>query len=126
MTEKASENSLKTEVQEALVKYKPERPYKERKYKPYKKGFPDLCGSCKCYYKELHGRGLVKTELPVTCKGHIADSYRDLEEEDFDSPEEFTEVLVMSDPVSWAYAKLNWQARFYQEEMMSCLAGDTP
>jgi len=108
--------------QEAQKKYTPERPYKERKYKTYGKGFADLCGNCKHYYKNINELGLTETEFPVKCQGHINDTIAWIEEDDFDDPEEYDDVLIMHDPVAWAYSKFGWQARWYQQDMQSCTA----
>jgi hypothetical protein len=118
----------KIHAKDMLIKYVPERNYKDRKYKPYKKGFPDLCGHCKSYYKNIHEIGLTTNAFPVECKGHILDPIKELRVDDFDNEEEYQEVITMIDPVSWAYKMfpddkgVGWAARWYQEELATCTA----
>jgi hypothetical protein len=99
-----------------------ERNYKKTDYVPMKKGFSDLCKNCKHYYKNLHERGVAKTDKVPTCKGHVFDLIKDISEKDFDTIEEYEATLVTADPVSWAARYFGWEARWYQEEMMSCTA----
>lgn len=113
-------------AEERLLKYIPERDYEARNYEPYGAPWPDLCKNCKHYYKNIHEKGLTKKEFVPKCYGHVAENMAYLEEEDFDSTDEYEEALIILDPVSWAYkmfpddAGAGWAARWYQEEIMSC------
>lgn len=115
-------------AKDMLIKYVPERDYKSRNYKSFGKGFSDMCGSCKHYYKDIHEIGLTSSEFPINCKGHILDQLNSLKEDDFDNEEEYEEVRTMYDPVAWAYKMFpdengdGWRARWYQEELGSCTA----
>lgn len=119
---------FKNEVEENLTKYIPERPYKDREYKPYLEGWSDLCGSCEHYYAHIHSKGLTQIEFPPECTRHILDPIKALKVDDFESTEEYQELLMIADPVTWAYSKFaddagnGWRARWYQEEIMSCTA----
>jgi len=101
-------------------KYIPERNYMSTSYKPFSAGFKDLCGHCKHYYKDLHNLKLTNKDFIPTCKGHVLDEFKSLRAEDFDNPQEYDELLINADPVSWALKNFNWEARWYQEEMLSC------
>jgi len=112
-----------TEADHILVKkYIPERDYKSRDYKPYGGPFEDLCGHCNLYYDIVHKEGASEFAFPPECKGHILDEFKGLNKEDFATEEEYDDLLVTMDPVSWMYKNFGWEARWYQEEMMSCTA----
>lgn len=104
-----------------LAKYFPEREYEDRDWKPYGKPFADLCGNCEKYYNFLHNKGLKQTPDVPVCKGHISSRFDNLTPDDFEE-EEYVDFITSADPVSWALATFNWEARWYQEEMMSCTA----
>lgn len=111
-----------------LLKYIPERDYKARNYKEFGGPFPDLCKNCKHYYAHIHERGLTKDPFPPTCQEHVADVFKDISVDDFETEEEYNQLMVLSDPVAWAYQMFPddsgepWMARWYQEEIMSCTA----
>ncbi|RMG66894.1 MAG: hypothetical protein D6710_11975 [Nitrospirae bacterium] len=105
-----------------IVQYIPERDYEARNYRPYKKGFKDLCAHCDEYYCELKKKNLVSQDFKISCDRHIAEAYKDIGPDDFDTEEEYTFFKITSDPVAWAYYNLDWEARWYQEEMLSCTA----
>ena len=71
---------------------------------------------------------MTRKEFPPNCHGHIVDETEGLLASDFESEEQFNEVLILSDPVAWAFSKFpddsgaGWAARWYQEEIMSCTA----
>jgi len=102
--------------------YVPERDYLARGYKPFGKGFSDMCGNCESYYAKLYKKGLTDRPFPPNCSKHIAAPLALLKEEDFDSAEEYPKALVTLDPISWAVMQFGWEARWYQEEMLSCTA----
>ena len=114
--------STATDSNDQMKKYHPERDYAGRGYKSFGKPFDDLCGNCDRYYKNVHDLGLTNFAFPPECKGHILAQFDDLEEDDFDSEEEYAELLVNSDPVSWASYYFGWDARWYQTEIMNCTA----
>lgn len=104
---------------EGFVKYIPERDYKSREYEPFGQPFKDLCKNCDQYYNLLNAKGLVKG-FPIQCKRHILTEYKGIVESDFADAAEYEELLINADPVSWAYAKFGWEARWYQNELMDC------
>lgn len=113
---------INVDPKEGFQKYIPERNYAAREYRPLLEGFDDMCKSCELYYLMLEQKRLTGKPFVPVCKRHVLDEFKDLEADDFDSQEEFDEILINIDPVSWAYKNFNWQARWYQEEMMSCTA----
>ena len=116
-----TENKEQDERQ-ILKKYIPERDYESNDWRPFGKPFDDLCGNCEHYYKKLFNLGATPKEFMPSCSRHILDEFRDLTAEDFDDEDEYTELLINSDPVAWAYNKFGWKARWYQEELLSCTA----
>jgi hypothetical protein len=50
----------------------------------------------------------------------VLKEFSELIPSDFPSEEEYYEFMINADPVAWARAKFNWEAYWYQEEMMSC------
>lgn len=104
---------------DSLAKYFPERNYEERDYKPYGKPYKDLCGHCSEYYKFIYEKGLKKTSDVPKCLGHITKQFDFISKDDFEE-EEYTDFVIASDPVTWAYHMFGWKARWHQEEMMSC------
>jgi len=103
-------------------KYIPERDYKDRDHEPFREGVPDMCGSCKHYYKNIHAKGMTDVEFPPNCQGHVTDPIQFLEKDDFKTEEDFTNAMISMDPIAWAIQELGWEARWYQEEMLSCTA----
>jgi hypothetical protein len=103
-------------------KYVPERDYTANGHRPFGRGFPDMCGNCKGYYQDLYKRGLTSTPFPPNCRGHVTEPIKHLEEEDFATADDYEKAKVSLDPVAWAIAELDWDARWYQEEMLSCTA----
>ncbi len=103
------------------AQYVPERDYISNNYQPMgkKEGF-DLCGSCIEYYNDLHDRGLTETPFPPNCSKHVLAPLRYLRREDFETEEEFQSVRLSFDPIAWAAAEMDWEPRWYQEEMLSC------
>jgi hypothetical protein len=108
---------------EIRLKYVPERDYENRGWKPYQKPYSDLCKNCKHFYKNLKEEGKTTKDFPPSCEGHILEKFEGITQEDlgFDD-DEYQELLLSSDPVSWAMHHFGWEARWYQEEMMSCTA----
>jgi len=106
-------------------RYIPERDYRSTGYKPFGKGFDDLCGHCEVYYQLIHAKGLTKKPFMPVCNKHVLDEFKTLKAEDFASPEEYEELMINADPVAWAVKNFAWEARWYQEEMMSCWSGST-
>ena len=106
----------------SVSKYMSERDYVGREYKPYLEVPPDMCGSCELYYKNVFDKNLAKKDFPPKCNRHILEEFKDLKPEDFDEEEEYNNLIINADPVAWAYKNFGWEARWYQEEMMSCTA----
>lgn len=102
--------------------YIPERPYKENGMQAFGKPFDDLCGNCEVYYSMLHSRGITKSQFPIKCKKNVLAELNQLKSDDFESKEEYDELIIQADPVSWAYFYFGWEARWYQEEMLDCTA----
>lgn len=104
------------------MKYIPEFNYPERDFKPFgKPPSDDMCGQCTAYYKMLYENGLKDTPDPPHCQRHILDSINKLSVEDFDGDEEaLKETQILLDPVAWAHQEFEWEARFYQEWLLSC------
>jgi len=106
--------------EDALVKYIPENDYESRDFKPFYSLSGDMCTRCKAYYSMLHEKGLTKYPFPPNCSGKVLDSTISVTEDDFDTLEDYENYIIASDPVSWAYRYLGWEARWYQEEILSC------
>ena len=102
--------------------YVGERDYRTSDYAPFKRGFSDICKNCKHYYKNLNDRGVISKDFPAKCKGHVFELIDGVTEKDFEDPQEYEQTLLTADPVSWAARYFGWEARWYQEEMMSCTA----
>lgn len=102
--------------------YIPERDYIKRDYKPFGKPFDDMCGHCEQYYAMLYKKGMTDRPFPPNCKKHIAEPLQHIKPEDFDTDEEYMKAVVALDPISWAVMQFGWEARWYQEEMLSCTA----
>ena len=102
--------------------YIPERNYISRNYKPFGKPFDDMCGHCEMYYSGLFEKGMTDRPFPPNCKKHIAEPLKHLIPSDFDTEEEYSKAIVSLDPISWAVMQFGWEARWYQEEMLSCTA----
>jgi replicative DNA helicase len=109
------------EHKEKLSKYVPERDYAYRGYNPFGGPFLDLCKNCDLYYEMLNKKGLTKKKFPPSCSRHIANQFDDIDLSDL-TEEEHAELIVASDPVAWAYQMFGWEARWYQEEILSCTA----
>jgi hypothetical protein len=107
---------------ESAPKYLPERDYKSSGYKPYNKCMPDMCNNCDLYYQKLYDNRLVLSPKTPACRRHVLDELRAITEADFENKEEYEDLIINADPVSWAYKHFGWEARWYQEEMMSCTA----
>ena len=120
MSEEKQESIGKLGV--SVSKYISERDYVGREYKPYLEVPPDMCGSCELYYENVFEKHLSRKAFPPKCKRHVLEEFRDLKPEDFDDEEEFDNLIINADPVAWAYKNFAWEARWYQEEMMSCTA----
>lgn len=105
----------------SVERYIPERDYKNRDYKPYNKAFSDLCKNCKHYYKNIHDKGMTKKEFPPHCHGHVLEALNFIKQDDF-TEDEFADLSINMDPIAWAYKTFEWEARWYQEEILSCTA----
>ena len=117
--------SQESTASSALAKYIPERDYLSSNYRALGRSDIDICVRCEDYYAKLFEKGLTKSLLPPRCTKHILSDIALISEEDFDDPEDYETFAIAADPVAWAYKYFSWQARWYQEEMMSCLRGDT-
>jgi intein/homing endonuclease len=132
MAEESKEKAeLEGSTKKSLLKYQPERDYESRNYKSFGGPWPDLCKSCKHFYARIHDNGLTKKEFPPSCNGHIVETTQFLDQEDFETEDDYVEALLTLDPVAWAYDMFpddqgaGWAARWYQEEIMSCQNGST-
>jgi len=115
-----TEESTSVYNQDSLAKYISERDYTGINYSPFGKPQEDLCSSCEAYYKILHNKGLTKKPFPPNCSKHILDYTKSITADDFETEEEYKEFIIASDPVLWAKYYFNWEARWYQREMMYC------
>lgn len=104
-----------------MTKYIPERDYVKHGWKPVKKGPDDLCGSCEAYYKNLYDQKITKTPFPPSCSKHVLEPINKLKASDFESEEEFEFARISLDPVAWAAYELEWDLRWYQADVLSCL-----
>lgn len=103
-----------------MTHYIPENNYPETNYSPIKEFKDDLCTRCERYYKGLFDSGLTKSPFPPRCEKHIQNRVMGLQETDFADQQEYQEALILSDPISWAQGEFGWEARFYQNDMLSC------
>ena len=102
--------------------YTPQRDYKSINHQPFGCGVKDICKDCKDYYKDQYEKGLVDSPDTPRCEGHVTEPIQSLSVDDFDSEDQFYEAQVLLDPVSWALKELSWEARWYQDEVLSCTA----
>lgn len=112
-----------------FVSYIPERPYEETHIvgtvmglKPLGKICKHICDSCDLYYDKLHNAGLKNSPDTPRCDRAVFDLYEGLTAEDMGSEKDLEDFMTSSDPVVWAYNEFGWEARFYQEEVLSCTA----
>ena len=103
-----------------MSKYIPENNYLETKYTPVKGFQEDLCKRCEDYYQSLYDKKLIKTPFPPTCSKSAARKPLGISQSDFETEEEFLEASILLDPIAWAKAELDWEPRFYQEDMIYC------
>jgi hypothetical protein len=115
-----SEETPAQELQTA--RYVPEFDYKGQNYTPIGAPPKDICAHCRDYYCKLHKNKICRKKFPIKCHGHVLDEFADLQVEDFASQEEFDEVQMLADPVTWAQHAFGWEARWYQEVALSCTA----
>lgn len=123
--EQEPEVTAEEKVKTSLVKYIPEKDYQSVNYTAIGPSPTSICTRCIDYYDKLYNVGLTKKKFPPNCKGHILEDLKYISETDFDLPEDYEAYKISADPVAWAYRYFAWEARFYQEEMMSCHLGDT-
>jgi len=100
--------------------YKPENNYLETNYTPVKGFQKDLCTRCEEYYDGLFQAGITKNKFPPNCTKSAGNASLELDPADFDTLEEFQEAAVLLDPIAWAKMELDWEPRFYQEDMIYC------
>lgn len=108
--------------------YIPERDYKAHGRHLYGtvKGFKaigptadNICDSCVKYYLNLHKRGLKNNPNTPACRGHTTKIYDDIIDQLED--ERSRDLLrLSSDPVAWSYSEFDFEARFYQNEVLDC------
>lgn len=103
-----------------MSKYIPENNYLETNYTPVKGFTTDLCTRCEAYYKSLFDQKITKNPFPPNCTKSAGNSSLILDPGDFDTIEEFQEAAVLLDPIAWAKMELDWEPRFYQEDMIYC------
>jgi replicative DNA helicase len=103
-----------------MSQYIPENNYLQTNYTPIKGYHDDLCTRCENYYAHLLESGLTKVKFPPRCEKHIQNRILGLTEKDFSNEQEYQEAIILSDPISWAQGEFGWEARFYQNDMLSC------
>tara|TARA_R110002074_G_scaffold402324_1_gene607019 strand:+ start:52244 stop:54064 length:1821 start_codon:yes stop_codon:yes gene_type:complete len=103
-----------------MSQYIPENNYLETKYTPVKGFTNDLCTRCETYYKGLFDKGLTKKPFPPNCSKSAGNASLILDPSDFDTVDEFQEAAILLDPIAWAQKELDWEPRFYQEDMIYC------
>lgn len=111
--------------------YIPEIDYEALGYKAIKGRDEHFCTSCVNYYKMLYNKGVTKRKFPfryqkengkqvITCSFDKRADEDFIKRSEFDTDEDYEEAIKTVDPVRWAYAELNWKARWYQEEILRC------
>lgn len=103
-----------------MSQYIPENNYLATKYAPVKGFTEDLCTRCEKYYQGLFDKGITKTPFPPKCNKSAGNQSLALDPADFETIEEFQEAAVLLDPIAWAKMELDWEPRFYQEDMIYC------
>lgn len=102
-------------------KFKHEFPYRETNYtKLGNRSSSDMCKSCIEYYDHLFNAGITKERFPIKCSSHVMNSLGNLDQSSFTTEEEYIEALTVADPVTWALDEFGWEARWYQEWVLSC------
>lgn len=116
--------------------YRPELDYESRNYKPFgvPTGFKKLdgteqrkwpgehfCDRCVHYYKSLKADGIIQ-QWPMVCQWDKATHFSKIPQETRDqmTVEEQAIVEQSMDPVIWTRDVLNWDADWYQAEMLRC------
>lgn len=113
--------------------YVAELPYAENNYQPLHGRQNHFCQDCHSYYNTLYEDGLTKRPFPFrytypdgrkafTCTFDKRLDKEYVRRENFDSDEDYEEAILSVDPVTWAYAELGWEPRWYQEEILCCTA----
>lgn len=96
--------------------------YPANGYKPFGyRNSSEMCRSCIDYYQELYDKGLTSSPFPIQCNKHILESVDQVDPNKFESEEEYTRALELIDIITWAYDEFGWEARWYQEWVLSCL-----
>lgn len=103
-----------------MAKYIPENDYYSRDFKPFKGFDEDMCTRCENYYAKLYKEGLTTIPFPPSCTKHVQSSLMYVKEEDFSTPTEYMDALVLMDPIAWAESEFGWKPRWYQKDMLSC------
>jgi len=99
--------------------YMPMDDYKANGYKPIIKRDCHFCKKCVNHYKDMYDSGLTSEPFMPTCEGDYRLLAKKLESSDL-SDEEKEHYKVIQDPVAWAKFEFDWEARWYQQEIMRC------
>jgi hypothetical protein len=120
----------------ADVRYFPEIDYAGRNFEPIGKRISktgiaeddiiigpveDLCTRCINYYKNLGARNVID-KWPIKCMGDRSKKIETMDPVVLASLDEDERAVLVStlDPVVWAKKYLNFEARWYQADMLNC------
>lgn len=101
--------------------YIPLDDYPARNYKPIGgRGDSHFCDLCKANYKDMYDKGITSKEFIPKCVGDLEQIYDGIDPSEFGSDEEYNYLKVVSNPASWAKFELDWDARWFQKEVLNC------
>lgn len=98
--------------------YFPMDDYAANDYRPFNGRKCHFCRACIDYYDKLHQAGMTRFPFMPKCAGDVSTFTSDIPEEEFG--EDYDYLKILQDPVAWAKFEFDWDARWYQIEMMRC------
>ncbi len=100
-------------------KYIPMDDYKASDYKPMLGRDCHFCRKCVDYYKDIYDKGFTSEPFMPSCQGDYRLLAKKMKDQGL-SDEEFQNYKMLQDPVAWAKFEFDWEARWYQQEVMRC------
>ncbi len=100
-------------------KYIPMDDYKALDYKPMLGRDCHFCRKCVDYYKDIYDKGFTSDPFVPSCQGDYRLLAKKMKDQGL-SDEEFQNYKMLQDPVAWAKFEFDWEARWYQQEVMRC------
>jgi len=89
-------------------------------YDPIGQQKDHFCIRCKQYYAGLKQRGITSEEFIPSCVGDISDYLTEGIDEESVDPDDLEMAKIYANPIEFAMAQFNWDARWYQEPLLLC------